>query len=145
MNGQVDWFRVGEFGILTVTFAFGIWRSWVHMSNRLNAYGKRVGKVEENCVAYNKDIENMKLEQDRARNERDAIRTVAMAAGVKADALQQELTNERLAVMSTLHQNETAAAERDANLRERLARMDERLNVRAMVTQVVREMKDGER
>jgi hypothetical protein len=43
--------------------------------------------------------------------------------------------------MSTLHASEKAAAERDARMREELARISERLNIERMVQSVVRNMK----
>jgi hypothetical protein len=63
------------------------------------------------------------------------------AANIRS--LQDELQSDRLAVMTTLHNNEKAAAERDAKTREELARISERLDIERMVTSVVRNLKVG--
>jgi chromosome segregation ATPase len=142
MKGQVDWIRVAEFLILIVGFAFSVWRAWVAMNTKLNGMGERVNEIKSSCTSHQTDIENIKREQELSRVERTEIRERAAQALTKIDTMREEIAEERLAIQSTLHANEKAASERDAQLRERLARIDERLNVREMVSQVVREFKE---
>lgn len=142
MNGQIDSIRILEFLVMGIAFAFGLWKAWVNLSNKVNGFGKRVSKVEENCVSNAKDIDTMKQELDHGRNERIEIRTMAAKAEAAAVALSREVADDRLAVMSTLHSNEKAAADRAAELKEKIGRLDERLNMLNLIRLVAREAVD---
>jgi biopolymer transport protein ExbB/TolQ len=144
MNGQVDWIRVAEFAFLIIGFAFAVWKAWVAMTHKVNAFGVRVAKLETGCVEFNTRQSSMEREQERARDERASINAIATQALTKIDAMREEIADERLAIQSTLHANEKAAADRDSALREKLARLEERLNIRAIVSQTVKEFKEKE-
>jgi septal ring factor EnvC (AmiA/AmiB activator) len=143
-----DW--LGIAAILAV-WTVGIWKAYA--SNRaeiekvksdLNNVGERANTVKANCQTHDVEIGNLKLEQQRSMDDRSNMRE-RIATNAKAiDGLAEELRADRLAVMSTLHANEKAAAERNAIMREELARIGERLNIERMIQSVVRSMKrDG--
>lgn len=137
-----QWIRLAEFLFLIIGFAFALWKAWVKLNEKVSGFGRRVKAVEENCAANGKDLEGVLREQAQARIERSDIRAMAVENRTKVETLRQEIADDRLAIMSTLHANEKAAAERNAELREKLGRLDERLNIQAMVRQVVREFKE---
>jgi hypothetical protein len=107
----------------------------------INNLGEKVSHIDTSCTTHSEGITLLRLEQQQSRDERIAMRerTAADTAGIRV--LQEELQQERLLVMTTLHNNERTSAERDARTREELARISERLDIERMVTTVVRNLK----
>lgn len=116
------------------------WRFFNKLSTDVNNVGERVNTVEKSCASHGTEIQNLKLEQQRSIDDRGNMRERIAASEKEIETLGLELREERLAVMSTLHASEKAAAERDAATREQLARISERLNIEQMVQAVVRNM-----
>jgi septal ring factor EnvC (AmiA/AmiB activator) len=130
-------------GIL-VGWTIVAWRFFTKLSTDINRVGERTNAVETSCTSHGTEITNLKLEQQRSADDRGTMRERIAASEKEIETLGAELREERLAVMSMLHANERAAAERDAQTREQLARISERLNIERMVQSVVRNMKrDG--
>jgi hypothetical protein len=109
----------------------------------INEVGGRVNKVETNCAIHTKDIGDLRVEQQNSRDDRGTMRENIGRNSAAIAALREDLQEERVAVMTTLHNNEKAAAERDAQMRERLASITERLDIERMVTSVVRALSPG--
>lgn len=130
-------------GALVVVFGwtFAAWRAYSKLANDNNNIGERVNKVEVSCTTSTTEIGNLKLEQQRSTDDRGNMRERIAATERTLVLLSEELREERLAVMSTLHSSEKAAAERDAQTREQLARISERLNIEQMIQSVVRNMR----
>ena len=108
------------------------------LTTDINEVGTRVNKMNDACVINGTKISALELELQTSRDDRAHMREKIGANEGSIKALQEELQADRLAVMSTLHANEKAAAERNAHTREELARISERLNVEQMVHSVVR-------
>lgn len=140
-----DW--IGIAAVLLV-WTGAIWRSWTNLNNKitaqgndLNLVGGRVDGVKTDCVKHESEINNLKMEQQRSLDDRGIIRE-KVAMNTKAlEALTEELREERLAVITMIHNNEKAAAERDTTLRVELAGIRERLNIETMIKSVVRNLK----
>lgn len=107
----------------------------------VNQLGERVNLANGYALRHEDAINSIKLEQQASRDDRSTMRERIARNEASISALTEELAQERLAVMTTLHNNEKAAAERDAQTREQLARISERLDIERMVTSVVRNLK----
>lgn len=81
--------------------------------------------------------------ENLAKEERTNIRERVAHLEATTTAIREELSEERLAVMTMLHNNERAAAERAANLQAEVARLTERIDVQRIVRTVVSEFKRG--
>lgn len=89
----------------------------------------------------------------KARNQIDGLgqrtneaeKDIASLRG-QVGALKDEIRDDRLAIMTQLHNSEKAAQERESRLREQLARIEERMNVDRMVEMAVKklDLKRGE-
>lgn len=134
-------------GIRDVVWVIGIVISgtaiWWKQNGKINGFGKRVDDVEVASAACLKLGDKMVLELENAHNERGELRERVAQVETLIDAIKEELSEERLAVMTTLHNNERAAAERDAQLREQLAGLRERMDIQRIVKTVVQEFKGG--
>lgn len=109
----------------------------------LDRVGERVNNTNKYCSAHDEAITTLRLEQQASRDDRNSMRENIAANKASVRALSEELQQERLAVMSTLHANEKSAAERDAKTREELARISERLDIERMVSSVVRALNNN--
>ena len=118
------------------------WRAGVKISTDLNNVGTRVNELELEKKAHAVEIDNLKLELQRSIDDRNSMRERLAGNTRSIDELRDEIRDDRLAVLTTLHNNEKAAAERDAVLRESLARLQERVNIDEMVRAVVRNRAD---
>lgn len=127
--------------VVVVGWTFAMWRAYAKLSNDANRIGERVNNVETYCTSHGTEIVNLKLEQQRSADDRGNMRERIAASEKEIETLGSELREERLAVMTMLHNNEKAAAERDAHTREELARINERLNIERMIQSVVRNMR----
>jgi septal ring factor EnvC (AmiA/AmiB activator) len=108
----------------------------------VNKVGERANETKSLCATHAAAVADIKLELQRSMDDR-AIMREKIATNAKAiEAVTDELRADRLAVMSTLHANEKAASERDAQNREKLARIEERLDIERMVKNVVRSLKE---
>lgn len=116
---------------------------WWKQNGKINGYGKRVDDATINAAAALKLGDKLVLELETAHSERSELRERVTAVETMIDAVKEELSEERLAVMTTLHNNERAAAERDAQLREQLAGLKERMDIQRIVRNVVSEFKGG--
>lgn len=143
MNGKIDWIRVAEFLVMGVAYAFALWRAWVKLVDKVDGLGGRVSKVEENCTKHGTDLDNVKREQGHAREERASLAQAVASNTAKIESIKETIQQERLEVMSTLHANERAAAERDASLRYELGRLQERLDIQRIVKGALKEFRDG--
>lgn len=82
--------------------------------------------------------------ENLAKEERTNIRERVAHLEATTSAIKEELSEERLAVMTMLHNNERAAAERSASLQAEVARLTERIDIQRIVRTVVSEFKrDG--
>jgi chromosome segregation ATPase len=104
----------------------------------INAVGARVNGLSTSCSLHEKALNDVNVEQQTARDNRETMRESIGRNSAAIAALREDLQEERMSVMTTLHNNEKAAAERDAQMRERLASITERLDIERMVTSVVR-------
>ncbi len=107
----------------------------------INAVGERVNATNAMMSRHDEAVGALKIEQQQSRDDRMNMRERIASNYSAIEALQDELQQERLAVMSVLHANERAAAERDAVTRVELAGIKERLNIEGIVQSVVRNMK----
>lgn len=107
-------------------------------SEDINEVGARVNKVTTNCAQHDEALTTIRIEQQASRDDRGNMRESIGRNSAAIAALREELQEERMAVLTTLHNSEKAAAERDALLRERLGRIDERLDIERMVSSVVK-------
>lgn len=134
-------------GIRDVIWVIGVVISgsaiWWKQNGKINGFGKRVDNVEIASAASLKLGDKLVLELENAHNERGELRERVAQVETLIDAIKEELSEERLAVMTTLHNNERAAAERDAQLREQLAGLRERMDIQRIVKTVVQEFKGG--
>lgn len=106
--------------------------------------GEKVNATNLSCTKHDEAIQNLKIEQQQSRDDRMNMRERIAGNFTAISALQEELQQERLTVMATLHNNEKAAAERDTQTRVELARISERLDIEQMVHAVVRNFKGVE-
>lgn len=74
---------------------------------------------------YSKLIEKLNGQGGRI----DAVEFVSNENKVKIETLKEQVSEERTALMTQMFNNEKAAAERHADLREQLGRLDERLKM----------------
>lgn len=118
------------------------WRAMLAIKTDLNNVGSRVNELELSKAKHLTEIENLKLEQQRSIDDRNNMRERLAGNSRSIDELRDEIRDDRLAVLTTLHNNEKAAAERDAVLRESLARLQERVNIEELVRAVVRSRVD---
>ena len=116
---------------------------WWKLDAKVNGFGERANKAEKDATAALAIADKAVLEIQMASTERAEIRDRVSSVETKVDAIKEELSEERLAVMSTLHENERAAAERDAQLREKLAQITERIDINRIVKTVVQEYNRG--
>lgn len=126
-----------------VVFVWGlaVWRAYAKLTNDINQVGERVNEIKVSDATKGTEITNIKLEQQRLKDNQDAMRERISANEKEIETVGNELREERLAVMTMLHNNEKAAAERDARTREELAAIRERLNIEKMVQSVIRNLK----
>lgn len=124
--------------ILTVSAIY--WK----LNNTVNNFGERATNAERDAIAAKTIADKALLEIQLAAEERNQIRDRVSSVETKVDTIKEELSEERLAVMSTLHANESAAAERDAQLREKLAQLTERIDINRIVKTVVQEYNRGQ-
>lgn len=113
-----DW-SPGDFITLAVLFLGWIaafWKGYNSLINKLNRVGEKFNELEPRVSA----------------NE------------ARYDSVKEELNQERLAVMTLMFNNEKAANERHTELKVQIATLTERLNIRGIVNEVVREFKHGE-
>lgn len=110
------------------------------LTRDINAVGSKVNSVERSCTTHDADIANLKIEQGVSGTDRTTMREKIAANAASITSIKEEIQTDRLAVMTQLHNNEKAAAERDAALRERLASITERLDIERMIASVVRNM-----
>jgi chromosome segregation ATPase len=116
---------------------------WWKLDAKVNGFGERANKAEKDATAALAISDKAVLEIQMASTERAEIRDRVSSVETKVDAIKEELSEERLAVMATLHENERAAAERDAQLREKLAQITERIDIQRIVKTVVQEYTRG--
>lgn len=126
-----------EFGGILLAIA-GV---WYKLENKVNGLGTRTTEAKENAIAAKLIADKCVMDDQIATAERAEIRERIAACETSVDNLHEELTQERLAVMSTLHANERAAAERDASLRVELAKLTERVDINRIIRSVVAEYK----
>lgn len=107
----------------------------------IDRVGERVNTTNTSCSKHEEAITGLRLEQQQSRDDRNTMREKVAGNAAAIAAIREEIQQERLQVMSTLHANERAAAERDAVTREQLATIRERLNIEQMVTTVMRNLK----
>src|SRR5678815_1256499 len=112
---------------------------WWKLDAKVNGFGERTTKAQEDATASRTLAEKCMLDDQVGTAERAEIRERIAANETSVDNLHEELTQERLAVMSTLHANERAAAERDASLRVELAKLTERVDINRIIRSVVAE------
>jgi hypothetical protein len=115
-----------------------VWRAMLSIKTDLNNVGTRVNSLELSCNKNTVETDNLKLEQQRSIDDRNTMRERVAGNARSLDELRDEIRDDRIAVLTTLHNNEKAAAERDAILRESLARLQERINVEEMIKGAVR-------
>lgn len=89
------------------------WKGYSSLINKLNRVGEKFNELEPRVTANEARYESVK----------------------------EELNQERLAVMTLMFNNEKAANERHTELKVEIARLTERLNIRGIVSEVVREYK----
>jgi septal ring factor EnvC (AmiA/AmiB activator) len=144
-------------GAMLVGWAFSLWRmakvnqkkesdlyaEVATVKKDINEVGTRVNNTNLSCGKHDEAIQSLKIEQQQSRDDRINMRERIASNFAAIQALQEELQQERIVVMSTLHANERAAAERDTLTRVELAQIKERLNIETMVQSVVRNMKVG--
>lgn len=123
---------------IIVTWTLIAWRHSVKVTTDLNNVGTRVNSLELTNERQSTDIDNLKLELQRSVDDRNNMRERLAGNTRSIDELRDEIRDDRLAVLTTLHNNEKAAAERDAVLRESLARLQERVNIEELVRAVIR-------
>jgi len=126
--------------ILTIAGITGIW--W-KLDAKVNGFGERTNKAEKDATAALAISDKAVLEIQLGATERAEIRDRVASVETKVDAIKEELSEERLAIMATLHENERASAERDAQLREKLAQITERMDIQRIVKTVVQEYTRG--
>lgn len=110
-----DW-QPGDFLVLILAFIGWIvtfWKGYSSLISKLNGVGEKYNDLEPRVSA------------NEARYE----------------AVKEELNQERLAVMTLMFNNEKAANDRHTELKVEIARLTERLNIRGIVNEVVREFK----
>jgi predicted nucleic acid-binding Zn-ribbon protein len=121
-----------------VVWTFTAWRMYYKLANDLNRVGERVNSVEISCTTTGVEVNNLKLEQQRSIDDRGNLREKIAATARSVEEMREEIRDDRLAVVTMLHNSDKSAAERDAVLREQLARVQERLNIEEMIKSVVR-------
>lgn len=131
-------------GIIAILFGWGVivWRAWAKLTGDINQVGERVNEIKIASAQNNTEIINIKIGQQRLTDDANTMRERVASTERELDTLSTELREERLAVMTMLHNNEKAAAERDAMTREELAAIRERLNIERMVHSVVKSMRN---
>jgi predicted nucleic acid-binding Zn-ribbon protein len=130
-------------GVIAILFGWGVivWRAWAKLTGDINQVGERVNEIKIASAQNNTEIVNIKIAQQRSDDNTNAMRERLASTERELETLSTELREERLAVMTMLHNNEKAAAERDARTREELAAIRERLHIEKMVQSVVRNMR----
>lgn len=119
-----------------------LWRVWDKLHTQLNNVGSRVNELELSDGKQDTQLDSLNLSMQRSVDDRNVIRE-NVARNTKAlEAMDDQIREDRIAVMQTLHDNERAASERNAVLRESMARLEERLNIEMMVKSVVRNFKE---
>lgn len=127
-----------------VVFVAGSAGLWYRLEAKVNGIGGRTTTAQNDATAAKALADKCVMDDQVATAERAEIRERIAANETSVDNLHEELTQERLAVMSTLHANERAAAERDASLRVELAKLTERVDINRIIRSVVAEYKrDG--
>jgi chromosome segregation ATPase len=116
------------------------WRHSLKVQTDLNNVGSRVNKLELDDARKTTEIDALKLELQRSIDDRNTMRERVAGNARSLEELREEIRDDRIAVLTTLHNNEKAAAERDAVLRESLARLQERINIEELIKSTVRAM-----
>lgn len=127
-----------------LAWIISLWKVWDKLHTQVNNVGTRVNFLELAKERHETEISNLILNMQRSIDDRGVIRE-NVASNTKAiEAMDDQMREDRLAVMQTLHDNERAASERNAVLRESMARLEERLNVEMMIKSVVRNLREHE-
>lgn len=134
-----DWFAIAAIVVVWIAVT---WKAWSKLSNDINNLGDRVNTIRDNCNTHSVQVGDLKLEQQASRDDRMNMREKIATNSKGLEALESELREERLAIMTQIHNSDKAAAERDAQTREALAGIRERLNVEQMVKSVVRNLRE---
>jgi len=129
--------------IAILVFVLGLSAAWWKLTEKINGHGKRTTEASDTATKAYTLAEKLLVEFEGARQERIQLRERIVTVEANVVKLGEELSEERLAVMTTLHNNERAASERDATLREQLAVLNERMNIDRIVRTVVREFHDN--
>lgn len=132
--GLKDWI---ELGMVIVAISSVYWR----LTNKVNGFGERVNSVELLAAQTKILVEKITVQSEVILAERAAIRERLAGLEILAAGIKEELAEERMAVMTTLHNNERAAAERDAGMREELAKLTERIDIPQMIKTIMAERK----
>src|SRR5690606_35515668 len=98
--------------IAVVTVLATIFGAYLKIKNQLDGLGVRVNETE-----------------------RDLARQRGQIEGIK-----DEFSDDRLAIMTQLHNSEKNAAEREARLREQLARIEEPMNIDRMIGSAIQKL-----
>lgn len=109
-------------------------------TERLDGFGARLNEVKLDGVAHDTEIISLRLEQQRSADDRGVMREKIAANSTAIGGLGDDVREERLAFITMLHNNEKAAAERDAAVRVELAAIKERLNIDLLVKSVMRNL-----
>lgn len=126
-----------------IVLIFAVAGVWWKLDTKVNGFGARADDAARDATAAKAVGDKLVLELENAHNDRADLRERVATVEAMIDAVKEDLSEERLAVMTTLHNNEKAAAERDAKLREELARLTERMDIQRMIRTVVAEFAKG--
>lgn len=98
--------------ISIITFLSIGWKAWASITTTVNNFGQRLNRAERDVASHDAEI----------------------------NSLRNELRSERDLLVTTMHNNERAAAERHAQLQVQFARLEERLDVEKLVSSIAKAM-----
>lgn len=99
-------------GISLVVALSAVFAAYWKARNQIDGLGQRTNEAEKDIAALN----------------------------ARVGSLKDEISDDRLAIMTLLHNSEKSAAEREMRLREQLARIEERMNIDRMIDSAIRKL-----
>jgi hypothetical protein len=141
---MADWLKSGVIApliIFIIVQAAIAYRQWILQQKSHDEFGERVNKVELKQESLNAAVTMYGQTASAVSQEQVTMRERIAANAAGIEALREDLSEERMAVMSKLFENDKNSSGRDAVILERIGRLEERFDVTKVFGQIIADLK----
>lgn len=121
VDALVSWIGIG---VILFGGPFALWRVWAHFMTRLNGLGSRVGKLEKDLASTDGIVELMNQNVLQNRMETTVIQRDLGEFKANLATVRSEQTKNKDEILGAISQLQMIVLEKDALLRERVARIE---------------------